>query len=263
MASGRRASTLLAGLALAALAACGDDGGAGPDAGSDAGPDDAAIDAPESQCAREPCSILPQCGCDDTAATPVCDLDFGNPGSGTTECRAGGAGGESTTCSEVTQCAAEHLCIGRCLRYCTDDDDCPGPGGLCILPVLFNGAPIPGVMTCTTDCAPSDVASPSCPAGWGCHLYREAGGNPRWLTSCERPPATGGALGDACETNAGCGPGLDCFNDGSGMGRRCTPSCLCPGGDCAAGVCPAGSGTCHGYTPAALVGTATYGRCFI
>lgn len=252
-------------LAWVALAACGDDGGAAVDAAiaiDAAIVIDAGIDAVGSQCTRQPCSILPQCGCDDPA-TPVCDLDLTMLATGGTKCRADNFHGtETTLCTRSSTCAAEYTCLGRCLHYCDSDDDCPGPGGLCIIPLGNTGGHVPGVMTCTTDCVPSLVANPTCPTAWGCHLYQEAGGDRRWLTNCEAPPQAGGALGDACTQSIDCGPGLDCFNDGSGMGRRCRPNCLCPGGDCTVGVCPAGGGTCHGYTPAALVGTATYGRCY-
>ena len=244
------------------LGACGDDGGAAVDAtvAVDAAVD-AAIDAPVA-CSREPCSILPQCGCDDTPATPVCDLDFTMPSAGATKCRADNFHGtETTVCTMTTTCGPEHVCTGRCTRYCDDDDDCPGPGGLCILPLLSQGQPIPGVKTCTTDCVPSDVVNATCPAGWACHLFREADGERRWLTNCEAPPSQGGELGDVCTTSSSCKPGLDCFSDGNG-GRKCFANCVCPGGDCSLGVCPAGTGTCHTYAPPAMVGAAVYGRCF-
>lgn len=249
-------------LAVLALAAC--DGG-GEDAVDAAALSDAAVDAAvdAGMCARTPCSILPQCGCEGTPTTPVCDLDFDNLAGGDTRCRADTFhGGESTACTRPSTCAAGHLCVGRCARYCDDDDDCPGPGGLCILPVLFQNVPIPGVKICTTDCSPMDAASAACPAGWGCHLYQEGDGARRWLTNCDPPPAMGGALGDACTRAQDCASGLDCVNDGTGMGRRCRPYCTCPGGDCTMGVCPAGTGTCWNYAPAATVGAVTYGRCF-
>lgn len=251
-------------LAWVALAACGDGGQTPTDAASalDAPAVDAGVDGPGSQCSRQPCSILPQCGCDQAAA-PVCDLDLNGLATGATRCRADlFHGTETTLCTRSTTCAPEYTCLGRCLHYCDSDDDCPGAGGLCIIPLDHNGAHIPGVMTCTTDCLPSQVDNPTCPTGWGCHLYQEAGGDRRWLTNCEAPPPSGGALGDACSQSIECLPGLDCFNDGTGAGRRCRPNCLCPGGDCTAGICPANGGTCHGYTPPALVGTATYGRCY-
>ncbi len=256
----------LTALAWIALTACGGDDGAAPvDAvvAIDAAVD-AAIDAP-TVCSQQPCSILPQCGCAQLADTPVCDLDPGNLATGGTRCRADNFHGtESTLCARASTCAAGYTCLGHCERYCATDADCLGPGGLCILPVVNNNQPIPGVKVCTTDCAPSQVDNPRCPTGWACHLYREGDGARRWLTNCDPSPAAGGDLGATCDISTSCKPGLDCFNDGSGMGRRCTANCLCPGGDCAAAVCPAGAGACHPYSPvAAMVGTAIYGRCYL
>lgn len=251
-------------LALLALAACGgDDGAVTVDApiAVDAAVD-AALDAP-AQCTRSPCSILPQCGCEATPATPVCDLDLNDLATGATKCRADQFHGtENTACTRSSTCAAEHLCVGRCARYCDDDDDCAGPGGLCILPVLFNNTPIPGVKICTTDCNPMDAVSAACPTNWACHLFQEGDGLRRWLTNCEQLPATPGTVGAVCARAADCAGGLDCVNDGTGIGRRCRPQCLCPGGDCTAGTCPAGTGTCWNYAPSATVGAVTYGRCF-
>ena len=250
-------------VAWIALVACGDDAGMAVDAAPV--PIDAAVDAPidgPAVCSREPCSILPQCGCDDTPETPVCDLDLTMLATGETACRADNFhGGENTACTRPATCGAEHVCLGRCAKYCDDDDDCPGAGGLCILPILFQNQPIPGVKVCTTDCVPSNEVNATCPTGWACHLFREADEPRRWLTNCEAPPAQGGNLGDTCTSSSTCKPGLDCFSDGAG-GRKCFANCVCPGGDCNAGVCPPGAGTCHGYAPPAMVGTETYGRCF-
>lgn len=241
------------------LAACGDDGAAPIDA--------AAIDAQELDaapvCLGEPCSLVPQCGCDDTPATPACDLDFNNLATGATKCRADVMHGtESRLCGQPTTCGPGYVCAGRCLRYCNVDDDCPGPGGLCILPILNGNEPVPGVKVCTTDCDPMAVANANCPNTWTCHLYNEAEGD-RWLTDCHLPPASGGTLGADCSTTSQCGPTLECVSDmGPGNGQRCRPVCACPGGNCAAGTCAPGTGVCNPYTPAATVGTMTYGRCF-
>ena len=260
MSPGGRALLLMVFVAAAA-AGCGDEDGATVDA---AVAIDAAVDAPvdAALCAREPCSILPQCGCDDTPVTPVCDLDFSQLATGATACRTDTAhGDETTTCTRPSTCGAEHVCVGRCAKYCDDDDDCAGPGGLCILPILFQNQPIPGVKICTTDCDPARADNATCPAGWACHLFREADGDRRWLTNCEPAPAQGGDLGDACTASNTCKPGLDCFSDGNG-GRACFANCRCPGGDCSQGVCPAGTGTCHSYSPPALIGPDAIGRCF-
>jgi hypothetical protein len=255
-------------LALAlALAACARSEYQSPDAADDDDPIDARvdarIDAPSSQCSRQPCSILPQCGCEATSATPVCDLDFDNLPVGATECRADNFHGtEATVCSRATTCAAEHVCLGRCRRYCDDDDDCPGAGGLCIVRITTGNPPVyvPDVTTCTTDCAPTQVPSAACPPSWGCHIAVEAGGAQRFFTDCEPAPPTGGNAGDVCVDNGDCRPGLDCitFNMTS---KQCRPSCICPGGVCGNGTCPPGTGTCRALSPNAVIGPVTYGSC--
>lgn len=250
----------------------GDGGGGGDDAATDAPAIDA-IDA--STCARSPCDILSQCGCEATPATPVCDLDFQMLTSGATKCRARNttvAGDETTTCTMTTTCAGGHVCVGgRCRRYCADDDGCPGAGGLCIID-LTQGTPpmpIPGApSTCSTDCVPTAATNVTCPATWACHVYLDdptpatpASGDERYLSDCAAPPASGGTVGATCTGNQGCAAGLDCVTLNPG-GTQCRPTCACPGGNCAAGTCPGGTGTCRGFNPPVVIGTATYGTCF-
>lgn len=264
-----RTFTLAALIALA-VAACARATYEGPDAdvtdvdaATDAAGIDASIDAPGSQCSRQPCSILPQCGCDDPAR-PVCDLDRNNLPTGATACRADNFGGtESTVCTMATTCAAEHVCVGRCRRFCEDDDDCPGAGGLCIIDLTYGNPPmnVPGATTCTTDCIPTQANNATCPSGWACHIYRESDGAQRYLTDCDAPPASGGGTGAVCADNGDCRPGLDCVNLNPG-GPQCRPTCICPGGNCAAGTCTGGSGSCRGYTTPVVIGPVTYGACF-
>ena len=163
----------------------------------------------------------------------------------------------------ASTCAAEHVCVGRCRRYCTTDDDCPGAGGLCIIHLTTGNPPtnIPGVLTCTTDCVPTQTTSAACPASWGCHIYRESGGALRYLTDCAPSPASGGTVGATCASNNDCRPGLDCVNLSQG-GPQCRPSCICPGGNCAAGTCPGGSGSCRAYVEPVTIGPVSYGACF-
>lgn len=266
----RSAPAMLAAAALA-LAACARATYVAPDASSDdvdaaqaidARELDAPPDAPGSQCSQQPCSILPQCGCDSPAA-PVCDLDFQNPNDGATRCRADNFHGtETTTCTMTTTCAAEHVCVGRCRRYCNTDNDCAGDGALCIIHLTVGNPPmnIPGVTTCTTSCTPSQPANATCPAGWGCHIYRESGGAMRYLTDCDAPPASGGTAGAACASNGDCAPGLDCVTVNGGA-NQCRPTCLCLGGNCATGSCPAGTGSCGDYTTPVIIGGSRYGAC--
>jgi hypothetical protein len=256
------AVAMAAALAVAVAAASGLLGCGGDDAVDpvDAGLD-AAVDA--AACSGEPCSILEQCGCEETPTTPVCDLDLQQLSSGATACRPiRNPGDETSACTRPDQCAGGFVCAGfRCQRYCDDDDDCPGAGGLCILPLLSMNEPIPGVTLCTTDCDPTALVNPTCPPSWACHLYVEGGGAQRWLTNCDRQPATGGELGATCTSDTGCNAGLDCFNSGDGNGSTCHPNCRCPGGDCDAAVCPEGTATSHA-NPMAFVGPDVYGVCF-
>ena len=227
-------------------------------------PIDASTDAPVSQCSQQPCSILPQCGCT-TPAAPVCDLDGASFATGATKCRADAFHGtENTACTMPTTCAAEHVCVGRCRKYCDSDDDCAGAGGICIIKLTTGNPPmnIPGVTTCTTDCIPSAIDNSAvCPATWACHIYRESAGQQRYLTDCDPPPASGGTVGVVCTNNNSCRPGLDCVTLNPG-GPQCRPTCICPGGNCAAGTCAAGTGSCRGYTTPVVIGPITYGACF-
>ncbi len=238
------------------------------DAGRDAATDggiDAPIDA-SAQCSQQPCSILPQCGCAQLPATPVCDLDLTMVATGGTRCRADNFHGtETTVCTMATTCAAEHVCVGRCRRYCNNDDECAGAGGLCIIHLTFGNPPmnIPGTTTttCTTDCVPTSTTNATCPATWACHIYREASGLQRYLTDCDPTPQTGGNVGLPCMTNRDCRPGLDCITL-NGTSNQCRPTCICPGGQCAQGSCPGGSGSCNALTTPATIGPITYGSCF-
>lgn len=245
------------------------DGGGGDDGGAIDGPSIDAIDA--AACARSPCDILSQCGCEATPATPVCDLDFTMLATGATACRANNLdGNETTVCTMTATCGAGHVCVGgRCRRYCDDDLDCPGEGGLCTIELVQGNPamPIPGApATCSTDCVPTQATNPTCPATWACHVYLDdptpgTAGDERYLTDCAAPPASGGGAGATCTTNSNCAAGLDCVTLNPG-GTQCRPSCLCPGGNCAAGACPGGTGTCRGFNPAVVIGTVTYGTCF-
>ncbi len=235
-------------------------------------PIDASIDAIDaSTCARSPCDILSQCGCEGTPATPVCDLDFQMLTTGATKCRANNfSGTESTTCTMTATCGPLHVCVGgRCRKYCDDDNDCPGAGGLCLIELTQGNPamPIPNAPeTCSTDCNPTAASNAACPATWACHIYLEdptpgTPGDEQYLTDCNAPPQTGGGVASVCTGNTSCNATLDCVNLNPG-GPQCRPTCVCPGGNCAAGSCPGGTGSCRGYTTPVVLGTVTYGACF-
>ncbi len=278
----RHTVSLLIALMFAACATAGDvpdspdaSGDDTPDSGGDptfdaAGPtiDAPDISAPDADltCPTQPCDLLDQCGC---GANQACDLDGNNLETGGTICRAVTASGdELDTCASGSECAAGFVCIGnpgRCRRYCDDNGDCPGDGGLCVINLSYNGNPIPGAVTCSTHCDPIANNNNGCPATWGCHLYSydpdgvPGNGDEMYLSDCDAPPANGGGVGSSCSGSGDCLPGNDCVTiNGS---SSCRPTCLCPGGNCGSGSCPGGSGSCYGYDPAIVIGGLTYGVC--
>jgi hypothetical protein len=260
---------LALGLALAGCASANVNGGADADAGDGGDLTDAAPDIDAMSCARTPCDILSQCGCESASTTPVCDLDFNQLPVGATKCRASTLNGtETTTCMATNTCGPLHVCVGgRCRKYCDDETDCAGPGGLCLIDLTYGNPAmnIPNApKTCTTDCNPVAATNATCPAGWACHIYVEdptpgTNGDEVFLTDCN--VAGGVAIGAACTSNASCNPGSDCVTLNPG-GNQCRPSCLCPSGNCAAGTCPSGSGSCRAYTNPPIIGGVTYGVCF-
>jgi hypothetical protein len=216
-------------------------------------------------CATNPCDILTQCGCESTPGEPVCDLDPQMWASGGTECRAAGSGTQATTCTSSTECAAEHVCAGgRCRRYCDDHvNDCPGAGGVCIIPLTQGtpATPIPNApLTCTTDCMPSNETNATCPTSWACHAYRnEVNGVAQYISECDLPGS--GITGSPCASNRDCAPGRDCITFSNGA-KQCRPMCLCNGSDCTTGQCLSRNETCHAFSPLLTIGTQTYGTCY-
>lgn len=216
------------------------------------------IDANTGTCPKSPCALVEQCGC---TSPQVCDLDSAQFPSGGTECRdVLTPGTEDDTCASVFDCAAGYVCVGdSCRKYCNEDTDCSGPGGICLVQLQYGGGnDIPGAVVCTVDCQPNLVTGNSCPAGYGCHLYYydpdgvADNGDEVNITDCDPPPASGGALNASCTTNDQCNPGLDCITvNGT---PQCKYTCTLPGG-----TCP--SGTCQGFTDPAIVGGVEYGVC--
>ncbi len=214
-------------------------------------------------CPRAPCDIYAQCGCE-SLPDHVCDLDPLALATGGTSCRVDTLHGDETlVCTRNSSCAARHSCIGgRCMRYCVDDEDCPGPGGLCVIQPTVDDEPIPGITGCTTDCAPTQVNNPSCPATWACHIYVDLStGADRYLTDCAPAPATGGGVGTACSNQTDCAASLDCITLAPGN-QQCRPNCICDDTKCTAGTCPAGSGICREYSVPVVIGSSIYGVCY-
>jgi len=256
-----------AGCASAKSGAATDGGGSGGDGGGSNGADaavtpDGMPDA--NNCATQPCSLVPQCGCGHDMA---CQLDPTSTSSMlVTTCSAAGAGNETATCTDDTACAPGFACFsGRCLRWCSSDTDCPGAGGLCIIHIIDGSQQnIPGAITCTTDCDPTAAAPGTCPSTWACHIYQDPT-SMAYVTDCDPSPASGGAKGALCDTNGNrdCAPGLDCIalTQGSTTTNECLQTCVCPGGNCAAGTCTMG-GSCNGFSTPVTIGGTTYGVCF-
>ncbi len=260
---------------VAALAGCASaktnatsDGAPGADAtvsgDTSPGTPDGAPDA--LACAKSPCSLVPQCGC---GANMACDLDTSMLATGATACRAAGIGTEATSCSVAGTCTAGYGCIGsHCRKWCASDADCTGgSGAICIIQVVFGNPAmdVPGAITCSTDCDPTAAAPAGCPAGWGCNLYyADPDGTPgnaddRNFTECD--PVGTAAAGGTCTTNKDCPATMDCISFTNGT-MSCQPTCLCPSGNCAAGSCPSGTGSCHAFAPELMIGTREYGTCF-
>jgi hypothetical protein len=165
-----------------------------------------------------------------------------------------------------------HVCVGgRCRKYCDDEMDCAGPGGVCLIELTYGNPPMMIPMapkTCTTDCNPTATTNATCPANWACHIYVQdptpggMTGDETFLTDCDAPG--GGAVGATCASNRDCGASRDCVTLNPG-GPQCRPTCVCPNGNCAAGMCPGGTGSCRGYTTPVVIGGpggTTYGACF-
>ncbi len=228
------------------LAACGDDGATAP------------IDAAPIVCAAAPCTILPQSGCPGPPGTQACDIDS----FGCTVCRLVlGSGMESTDCNGPADCALGYHCtgtLGRCVAFCDSDGPCPGRG-LCTEPVVANGAVVPGVKACSSECTPG-VGNARCPGGWACHIYREPSG--RFYPNCDRS-FLGGEAGDPCEVPTDCAADVDCMPDLTGTGRHCRRMCSCLDGDCPHNGFCGGMGTCHSLSPPIVIGEfGTWGACY-
>jgi len=233
-------------VATFALAACARGSGAPGDAPTDTPrPADAAIDAIE--CAMQPCSILPQCGCDGVRA---CDVDTSD-GMGTA-CRSIlEPGHEDTSCSTLDRCDQGYVCLGgassgSCKKYCATDTDCGTPRGRCAIDISSGGQPVSGIPSaCSSNCNPLATGqAPECPTGYKCGLFTSthAGTNVK-IADCT--PAGAGTQNSPCGTTTGneamCASGYLCTSVGNGF--QCRRIC-----NKATGAGCTGSQTCLGFT---------------
>lgn len=249
--------TLLAPLFACLLVACATS--EAPPTGDGDGDGDGDVDAGNSDgsseiCAKDPCDLYDQCGCD---APQVCDLDFTDLDNGSTACRdVTSPGTETSACGnfDTEACAGGYLCLGsggsQCRKYCQDDADCNGLGSCLIEPSTANG-PIPGVKTCTKTCDPVSASPTACPATFGCGVFTIGTDA---VTDCR--PAVAANTDEVDCTNAQCAPGFTCvaFTIGGVPDRTvCKQTCTYPGGACNTGTCDT-----LGSTP---VNGVEYGAC--
>jgi hypothetical protein len=185
-----------------------------------------------------PCQVVDQCGCPGGA----CDLQTGAPA-----CRPAGAGVEGTPCDELDDCAAGFSCLGNaqsraCHRFCADDGDCQGRGGLCDLTITGQAQKI-----CSTDCNP--LSSTGCPPAFACHVSLNPNTD-RTFTNCHR--AGTGVEFQNCAVLEDCAAGLVCVQFAV---PRCYRACLMGAGGCGNGT------TCRRVGDGQFIGGDEYGIC--
>jgi hypothetical protein len=119
-----------------------------------------------------------------------------------------------------------------CGKFCDDDAQCGGPGGICLRTLNdANQDPIPDVTICTESCDPA--TSMGCPSvGTSCQFGREQMGQLRFFTICLASGA--GMQGAACVGNENCAPTFGCFNDG--VSDMCLKYCKVDAPNCPAGT---------------------------
>jgi cysteine-rich repeat protein len=224
-----------------------------PETDGDAGDVGDVSDIPEGwDCTATPpgCDLVPQCGCGDGQK---CTLMGEVPA-----CTPSGFLSEGAACTADVECAQGTMCVPgigsdvtMCYRFCAGEDDCFGPGSLCVVTVISGGTTVPGATLCSVNCNP--VSSSGCPSGTGCKLWQESGGAHRWLTDCSGAVGTGRG-GTPCADDYYCAPGFFCAID-AGL-AECLEFCEYPSGYCDGGY------TCTRFTTPIRVGTVEYGYCY-
>lgn len=210
-----------------------------------------------STCPTAPCDLVEQCGC---AMNQACDVDFSDLDG--TACRGvATAGDENDTCTAINQCAAGNVCVGdgtnnSCEHYCADNSDCAGPRGQCVIQLNDGTDPIPGAVTCSSNCNPATATNPLCPTGWTCDVFTATfGGTDHDIADCR--VAGTRQIDQTCSATMACAAGLSCVN--TGVQSVCLKICTRPSGT----ECSVDPGsTCTGFNPALVVGGTEYGVCF-
>ncbi len=195
-------------------------------------------------CEEDPCKLTePQCGCSTGEQCTVVGA--------VVTC---GPEGDVAPGEACGTCTPGHYCLNNltggapiCHRFCDDDDDCSGPGALCIYPLSGGLATL-----CSQNCDP--VSDTGCEvASMKCDIAQEAGGDMRWFTRC-----TGSGTieqGGICTNGNQCAKGLGCFGLQGRTDQLCLTWCKV-----ASPNCPTDT-QCASFTTPILVGTLEYGAC--
>ena len=216
-------------------------------------PVDAPIDG--NGCSTQPCSLAPQCGC---ASPLTCDIDFTDLMG--TSCRAVNVPGtETSTCTTFSECAAGYVCAGgSCLKYCANDAGCPQPRGLCAVQITDGmGAAIPGAITCSSNCNPTNSAAGGCPTGEKCGFFTTTrAGADLDILQCTTPGA--GGIGATCVDDSTCASNTLCTTVSAQS--RCRKVCNRSSGGSECATVP--GTTCIGFAaPGLVIGGTEYGVC--
>ena len=185
-----------------------------------------------------PCDPVAPAGICDAGRTCalVCDSDSrpemlcysagqGNPGdpcADTTDCAAGSECFEfnNATCSTVAQP------VKTCRQFCNTDSDCVA--GSCITGVSCDGAST-SFRLCSRPCTPTGDATGGCANGLFCFIYAGE------ITDCAcRDQSRVGSVGDPCQTDEKCQPGLMCVDRGSA--KSCQTICQLTSQTCPTGT---------------------------
>jgi hypothetical protein len=229
---------------------------AGPDAGAGdahAGDDLASIadcDGVEDCDDGDPCNGLEACVDGWCASGAPVECDGGAVADAGADPVPAGDRTEGQACTGSDECVTGTRCVdvgglARCMRDCTDDGDCVGPGSECAVSVG-------DARVCSGSCHP--VAQTGCPTGSTCNVSREAPGSSSFMTLCMAPVGTGGQ-GAACTELSDCARGTVCVDTGA-AGLRCLSWC-----DRATGDGCAGGTSCGGFVEPVRIDGREYGLC--